>query len=518
MKRFMMVLVALVMALVMAAGALAEGLEIASGTGVDAAVPEVEVELGAPEGEPAVSNDGEPTVPNDEGELMIPVDAAHFPDAVFRDYVSRNFDLNKDGWLDEDEMDEVERIVVSGLGITSLQGIEYFYGLLHLDCSGNRGLTTIDVSKNENLEFFSCYDCNITNLDLSGHEGLATLFITENPLKSLNLDGCESLTVLTNNQIPETIESLSLKDCMSLVQIDCSKMPLTSLDVSDCESLESLCLNYCYSLISVNLADADELRVFSAKYAKITDLDLSDNVELRYLNTTGCYIGSLDLTECEELSKIVRKNDPVCDGPTTHFGAYNSTYGYQVDITSTTNLIADSEAIYSTEFKMDKTGTQSITVGDKVQLNLVYYPEGLKQYGGKVTWASSNDTIASVSGSGLVKGLRKGKTVIAATAPFGAIARVTFNVKAKLPKKVKLNKKGVVKLEKGKKLKLTATFKPKDAESKLTWTTSDADVATVSQKGKVKAVGYGTATITVTTENGKSAKVKIMVPKPKKKK
>ena len=53
MKRFMRVLVALVMALVMAAGALAEGLEIASGTGVDAAVPEVEVELGAPEGEPA---------------------------------------------------------------------------------------------------------------------------------------------------------------------------------------------------------------------------------------------------------------------------------------------------------------------------------------------------------------------------------------------------------------------------------------------------------------------------------
>ena len=50
---------------------------------------------------------------------------------------------------------------------------------------------------------------------------------------------------------------------------------------------------------------------------------------------------------------------------------------------------------------------------------------------------------------------------------------------------------------------LTATVLPANADDKtVSWSTSDATVATVSQTGLVTAVGAGTATITVTTNDG----------------
>ena len=52
-------------------------------------------------------------------------------------------------------------------------------------------------------------------------------------------------------------------------------------------------------------------------------------------------------------------------------------------------------------------------------------------------------------------------------------------------------------LKEGESETLTATVKPDDATDKtLTWSTSDASVATVDQNGKVTAVKEGTATIT----------------------
>ncbi len=64
-------------------------------------------------------------------------------------------------------------------------------------------------------------------------------------------------------------------------------------------------------------------------------------------------------------------------------------------------------------------------------------------------------------------------------------------------------------------LTLQATVAPENATNKaVTWTTSDAKVATVSN-GQVKAVGAGTATITVTTaDGGKTAACTVTVTQP----
>ncbi len=63
----------------------------------------------------------------------------------------------------------------------------------------------------------------------------------------------------------------------------------------------------------------------------------------------------------------------------------------------------------------------------------------------------------------------------------------------------------------GKSITLKATFAPKKATAKVTWSTNKKAVATVNNKGVVTGKKAGKATITAKTNNGKSAKVTITV-------
>jgi len=80
------------------------------------------------------------------------------------------------------------------------------------------------------------------------------------------------------------------------------------------------------------------------------------------------------------------------------------------------------------------------------------------------------------------------------------------------PKSVTLDRSGTVKLKVGGTLQLKASVKPSNARNKgkLTWTSSNAKVATVSG-GVVIPLKAGSATITVKTWNGRTASVKVSV-------
>lgn len=73
--------------------------------------------------------------------------------------------------------------------------------------------------------------------------------------------------------------------------------------------------------------------------------------------------------------------------------------------------------------------------------------------------------------------------------------------------------KTTAEIEPTKTVQLTASITPENADEKtgITWTTSDANIATVSNTGLVTGVAEGTATITATTENGKSATCTVTV-------
>ncbi|MBO4604045.1 MAG: hypothetical protein J5657_01950, partial [Clostridiales bacterium] len=100
----------------------------------------------------------------------VKINKTNFPDDIFRKYISSNFDKNKDGTLSSDEILKVTEINVErqidsyddqgnphflGTAVKTVKGIEFFPNLLYLACGGNE-ITTIDVSKNTNLDIFHC--------------------------------------------------------------------------------------------------------------------------------------------------------------------------------------------------------------------------------------------------------------------------------------------------------------------------------------------------------------------------
>lgn len=149
--------------------------------------------------------------------------------------------------------------------------------------------------------------------------------------------------------------------------------------------------------------------------------------------------------------------------------------------------------------------SKSITLG--VKESVTFEPKITNGSHTTFTWTTSDNAVAIVGKSGKITARKAGKANITVKTHNGkkAVLKVTV---AKAPTGVTLNKTSAT-LDVGDTLKLKASLPEGTASSKLTWKSSDTDVATVSEKGIVSAVDSGTAKITVTTYNGKNATCKV---------
>src|SRR3989441_968895 len=136
--------------------------------------------------------------------------------------------------------------------------------------------------------------------------------------------------------------------------------------------------------------------------------------------------------------------------------------------------------------------------------------------GRAVSWSSSNPSVASVSGSGVVTGLAAGSALITATSE-GQSGTSSITV-TNVPVASVAVTPASAGIQVGQTVQLTAT--PKDGSGSplsgraVTWASSNASVATVSGSGLVTAVTAGSAIITATSEgqNGTSSITVTNVP------
>lgn len=129
--------------------------------------------------------------------------------------------------------------------------------------------------------------------------------------------------------------------------------------------------------------------------------------------------------------------------------------------------------------------TATINVGKTVQLKIT----GTKS---KVKWSTSNKKIATVTQKGKVTGKKAGKATI--TAKVGK-KKYKCTVTVKIPvikvRDVEMSLQTVEVLV-GEKYQLEAKISPKNATNKkVTWLSSNTDVATVDQNGNVQAIKKG---------------------------
>lgn len=134
-------------------------------------------------------------------------------------------------------------------------------------------------------------------------------------------------------------------------------------------------------------------------------------------------------------------------------------------------------------------------------------------------YKSADNKIASVTSKGVVKGKKKGTTVITVTSAVNPKISTSFRVTVKKPQiaVTSIETASEVTLEPGSGIHLRTTVTPMEATNKkLTFTSADPQVAKVldAEEGKILGIQVGTTTVTIQSADKKvTKKVRIVVKK-----
>ena len=162
------------------------------------------------------------------------------------------------------------------------------------------------------------------------------------------------------------------------------------------------------------------------------------------------------------------------------------------------------QRVSATGISLSQTSLNLTASGQKVTLTATVTPDNATNK--SVTWTSSNTAVATVSNSGVVTAVANGTAVITAMTADGTNLSAQCNVTVNIPVPatgITLSQTSLNLTAVGQTATLTATVTPSNATNKsITWTSSNAAVATVSSSSVVTAVANGTAVITAMTADG----------------
>ena len=212
------------------------------------------------------------------------------------------------------------------------------------------------------------------------------------------------------------------------------------------------------------------------------------------------YFG-IDLTDIEQDSKYL-------------FVAYATDEYSQTGKGEVLSFTTGSPSVHVSSVSLNMSSLE-LGVGNTATLVATVLPENASNK--KVTWSSSDESRATVSSQGVVKGISMGNAVITVTTEDGgktAQCNVSVTQSTVHVQSVSLNKTDLV-LTVGNSETLVATVLPENAANKsVTWTSSNPAKATVSSTGVVKGVAEGEAVVTATTvDGGKTASCFVTVRK-----
>ncbi len=261
----------------------------------------------------------------------VAIDAENFPDSVFRDYVSKNFDKDKNGSLSEEEINNVETISLNGTSsnkISDITGINVFENLKKLVLHYH-GLTSLDLENCTSLVYLDCSHNEITNINVKNCAALETLNCSYNEIESIDVSNniaLKELNILTYDKkethkrlkeidISKNI-NLEIFNCgnadisvidltynKNLTNFSCGNTNLTSLDISSNEKLVELNCNN-IDLYSLNIEKNTVLCKVYCPDTKINSLNVNKNIALTSLNCANNNISAIDLKNNVNLELI----------------------------------------------------------------------------------------------------------------------------------------------------------------------------------------------------------------------
>ncbi|MDY3903299.1 MAG: hypothetical protein SOZ44_06985, partial [Peptoniphilus sp.] len=219
------------------------------------------------------------------------IDEEHFPNQKFRDHV-KEYDIDKNGILSQEELDAVTEIKCINEGIRDFTGIEYFKKLEVFYCNFN-GLSALDVGNNTALEHLYCLGNQLSTLDLSKNQALKKLNCGYNKLSILDVSkntALEHLYCLDNQ-----LNTLDLSKNLALKHLNCKNNRLSTLDVGKNTALVELCCSE-NKLSALDLSKNSALVDLNCDENKLSTLDVSKNLALKTLWCNKNHLTSLDLS------------------------------------------------------------------------------------------------------------------------------------------------------------------------------------------------------------------------------
>ncbi|NML71758.1 leucine-rich repeat domain-containing protein [Chryseobacterium sp. RP-3-3] len=175
----------------------------------------------------------------------------NFKDQNFEKAVLENFDLNKNGSLEQLEADAVTNLFLVQKGIQSAEDAHHFPNAKMIVLDDN-AIPSVSISQLPHLELFSCTGCKISSFRGESLKNLASLYLDNNLL-----------------------ENISLKETPRIDQLTLSLNQLKTIDITALKNLRKL----------------------NVEHNKIQKLDISGNPALQTLNVGGNKIKETDINK-----------------------------------------------------------------------------------------------------------------------------------------------------------------------------------------------------------------------------
>lgn len=171
------------------------------------------------------------TIPLFYGQSLI------FKDKNFEKTVVENFDLNKDGAINQFEADRVENLFLVKKGITIADDVSYFKNAKIIILDDNI-IQSIFIKNMDHVQLFSCTGCKISNFRAENAKSLASLYLDNNDIETISLKTTPKIDQLTVSL--NKIKTIDLSSLKNLKTLNLEHNQIQKLDISGNLNLQTL--------------------------------------------------------------------------------------------------------------------------------------------------------------------------------------------------------------------------------------------------------------------------------------
>ena len=316
----------------------------------------------------------------------IRIDGTNFPDAAFCNFIltgthsyytgeftteTRRIDYNQDGFLSEEECNNVTHLKIESGTFDNLTGIKNFTNLKELNVKTSTVvLTHLDVSGLTKLEELYVYNIGLESLRVAGCSALRRLSCANNRLPSLDVSGCTALETVTcyNNQLTGILD---LSNRTSLRYIDCSDNLLESLNVSGCTGLASDQIYFGSNLKHLNVNGCTAFTHFYCAGGELESLDAGNCSAMVWLGCWNNRLTSLNVSGCPALDTLYCNQNLLTSLNVSGYTNLKVLYCYDNQLTSLN--VSGCTALISNEFNFERNPLKQLNVNGCTALTELYW-------------------------------------------------------------------------------------------------------------------------------------------------